>query len=186
MARYEHLPIYKAAMELAIYFEKAVRNFSRYNKYTIGADLRNKSIKLYWVKNETRELFSDVEYYDTNDNGLIDRIQWVVPHLSNQTFEIEIIVLNVQSYPTLGGNWTVRFNTTGTANLTIRGFNGTTFSEVPDDSSTKDDLDFLELTCNGAVVNATIVSSDNISIPYSVYKIKRRIEEIKKQLEELE
>ena len=43
MARYEHLPIYKAAMELAIYFEKAVRNFSRYNKYTIGADLRNKS-----------------------------------------------------------------------------------------------------------------------------------------------
>ena len=152
----------------------------------VPVEAKQESIKLYWVKNETRELFSDVEYYDTNDNGLIDRIQWVVPHLSNQTFEIEIIVLNVQSYPTLGGNWTVRFNTTGTANLTIRGFNGTTFSEVPDDSSTKDDLDFLELTCNGAVVNATIVSSDNISIPYSVYKIKRRIEEIKKQLEELE
>ncbi len=43
MARYEHLPIYKAAMELAVYFEKIVRNFSRYNKYTIGAELRNRS-----------------------------------------------------------------------------------------------------------------------------------------------
>ena len=43
MARSEHLPIYKKAMEIALYFEQIVRNFSRYNKYTIGADLRNKS-----------------------------------------------------------------------------------------------------------------------------------------------
>jgi hypothetical protein len=33
MAYYEHLPIYKKAMETAIYFENIVRNFSRYNKY---------------------------------------------------------------------------------------------------------------------------------------------------------
>jgi len=43
MARSEHLPIYKKAMEIALYFEQIVRNFSRYNKYTIGSDLRNKS-----------------------------------------------------------------------------------------------------------------------------------------------
>jgi len=43
MARYEHLKIYKDAMDMALYFEQIVRNFSRYNKYTIGADLRNKS-----------------------------------------------------------------------------------------------------------------------------------------------
>ena len=43
MARYEHLPIYKSALDLTIYFEKIVKNFSRYNKYTLGADLRNKS-----------------------------------------------------------------------------------------------------------------------------------------------
>jgi hypothetical protein len=43
VARYEHLPIYKQAMDLAIYFEKIVRNFSRYHKYKLGSELREKS-----------------------------------------------------------------------------------------------------------------------------------------------
>ncbi len=43
MARYEHLPIYKKAMELAVYLQNVVRNFSRYDKYTIGTDLRDLS-----------------------------------------------------------------------------------------------------------------------------------------------
>ena len=43
MAQYEHLPIYKKAFELKVYLEKAARNFSRYNKYTHGTDLRNYS-----------------------------------------------------------------------------------------------------------------------------------------------
>ncbi len=30
-------------METAVYFEKIVRNFSRYNKYTLGAEMRTKS-----------------------------------------------------------------------------------------------------------------------------------------------
>ena len=58
MARYEHLPIYKKAMDLAIYFEKIVRNFSRYHKYTIGSELRTLSrdiVKLIIKANTTRE-----------------------------------------------------------------------------------------------------------------------------------
>ncbi|MBI4686691.1 MAG: four helix bundle protein [Nitrospirae bacterium] len=43
MARYEHLPIYKKAMDLAVYIENVVKGFSRYHKYSIGADLRNLS-----------------------------------------------------------------------------------------------------------------------------------------------
>ena len=43
MAYYENLPIYKKAMELAIYIEKVVRDFTRYHKYTIGTDMRNLS-----------------------------------------------------------------------------------------------------------------------------------------------
>jgi len=43
VARYEHLPIYKQAMDVAVHFEQVVAGFSRYHKYTLGTDLRNKS-----------------------------------------------------------------------------------------------------------------------------------------------
>jgi len=46
MAHYENLPIYKAGLDLAIYIEKIVHYFSRYYKYTIGADLRNTSRRI--------------------------------------------------------------------------------------------------------------------------------------------
>jgi hypothetical protein len=46
MARYEHLPIYKAAMDLTVYIEQVVRNFSRYHKYTLGINLRQQSREL--------------------------------------------------------------------------------------------------------------------------------------------
>jgi hypothetical protein len=43
MARYEHLPIYKAALDTAVHFEKVVVGFSRYHKYTLGTELRHAS-----------------------------------------------------------------------------------------------------------------------------------------------
>lgn len=43
MAQYEHLPIYKKAYDLTLYFEKIVHNFSRYRKYTLGIELRELS-----------------------------------------------------------------------------------------------------------------------------------------------
>jgi len=36
MAQYEHLPIYKAAFDLQIYFETIVRHFSRYAQIHIS------------------------------------------------------------------------------------------------------------------------------------------------------
>lgn len=41
MARYENLPIYKKAFDLTGHLEKVVAGFSRYHKYTLGAELRN-------------------------------------------------------------------------------------------------------------------------------------------------
>ncbi len=41
MALYEHLPIYRKALELVIFMENCVKGFQRYHKYALGADLRN-------------------------------------------------------------------------------------------------------------------------------------------------
>ena len=43
LARYDYLPIYKKSFDLCIHFEKLVKGFSRYDKYVLGTDLRNKS-----------------------------------------------------------------------------------------------------------------------------------------------
>ena len=43
MARYEHLPIYRAAFDLAVHIEKLVRGFTRYHKYSLGSELREQS-----------------------------------------------------------------------------------------------------------------------------------------------
>ena len=43
MAKYEHLPIYKAAFDFNLYVERIVHNFSRYHKYTLGTELRERA-----------------------------------------------------------------------------------------------------------------------------------------------
>ena len=58
MVGYEHLPIYKAALDLCIYFEKIVRHFDRCHRYVIGGDLRRlsiRSVKLIIKANDTRD-----------------------------------------------------------------------------------------------------------------------------------
>ena len=45
---YENLPIFKKALELNVYVDQSVQNFSRYNKYAIGAELREKSRKILY------------------------------------------------------------------------------------------------------------------------------------------
>jgi hypothetical protein len=37
---------YKTAIDLTVYLEQVVRNFSRYHKYTLGSDLRQQSCEL--------------------------------------------------------------------------------------------------------------------------------------------
>ncbi|MEI8350072.1 MAG: four helix bundle protein [Candidatus Omnitrophota bacterium] len=46
MSLYEQLPVYKSALDLAVYFEKIVSNFERSHKFTIGADLKNLSRRI--------------------------------------------------------------------------------------------------------------------------------------------
>ncbi|MGV8151842.1 MAG: hypothetical protein ACP5OG_02080 [Candidatus Nanoarchaeia archaeon] len=61
--------------------------------YTNIPELKEKLVKLYWI-NENKEITIDkdfeLNYYDTDNNGLYDRISWSVPHLSEQIFKIII------------------------------------------------------------------------------------------------
>src|SRR3970282_275122 len=108
----------------------------------------------------------NVTFADTDANGVTDRMEWIVPQLSEQEFGVEadITIINVQSYPTVGGNWTVYFNTTGTADLTITGINGTTFGNV----TGNDDLKFLELN-NGTHALTPIINLTANTITYNNY-----------------
>lgn len=47
------------------------------------------SVKIYWVENNTYIDPSSVQ--DTNSNGIYDYVEWNVPHLSNQTFDIIVV-----------------------------------------------------------------------------------------------
>ncbi|MBW2979870.1 SBBP repeat-containing protein [Candidatus Woesearchaeota archaeon] len=85
-----------------------------------------------WVK-------TDIPF---TDNG--DTITFTVEHFSGYAGGY-ITIINVQSYPMVSGNWTVRFTTNGTANLTITPIDGTEFGV---------DLEFLELKCGDTVLNA--------------------------------
>ncbi|MFO8015613.1 MAG: hypothetical protein R6U32_00765, partial [Candidatus Woesearchaeota archaeon] len=105
-----------------------------------------------WIEGDVNHTLSD------NTSRPYQNISLVVPlvkgevprfrlHIGTESevFEFGIEVINLKSYPSVGGNWTVEFNTTGTANLTIRGIEGTEFGE---------DLEFLELSCGDSAVSA--------------------------------
>lgn len=60
----------------------------------------------------------------------------------------EITIINVQSYPSVGGEWEARFTTVGKADLTIKAVDGTTWSNENEDKQLK----FLEVKCSETVL----------------------------------
>ena len=71
MVRYEHLPIYNKSIELGVYLDTIIRNFSRYHKYTIGQDLRDLSrnviksiIRANSSVTKTEPLFDLVQHFE--------------------------------------------------------------------------------------------------------------------------
>jgi parallel beta-helix repeat protein len=130
------------------------------------------AISLYHIVNGTKQL-TDFTAYDLNNNNFIDRIEWLVPHLSNQTYETSITIINLQSYPALHGNWTVFFNTTGEADLTITAINGTTWNISNKCGNETCHLRFENLACGNTLLNYTwLENSDdgsNNSVFYANY-----------------
>jgi len=92
----------------------------------------------------------------TNDKGQL-------PIKSYQGDNTRLAVVNKQSYPTLQGNWTVRFHTKGRADLKIEPVNGTEWSqEIREDS----DLKFESLRCGSRKLDYQWINDDNDRQPY--------------------
>lgn len=112
-------------------------------------------IKLYWITGGGQQEFTP---YDLNGDNYVDYIEWIVPHLSEQVYEITLEILNVHSNPDWGGNWTVEFNTIGVANLTITATNEENYTSeytrwTDSENSGPYDLEFLEIKCGNETLN---------------------------------
>ncbi|MCD4759265.1 right-handed parallel beta-helix repeat-containing protein, partial [archaeon] len=136
--------------------------------YTYLNNTPEESINLYHSTEKGRKEVNFVSY-DKDENGLVDYIEWITPHLSNQTFELEINILNIQSYPAIGGNWTVKFNTTGQADLIVTGVNDTLFGE---------DIEFLEIKCGETILDYETRNNSITVYNYSCDKTGVEISEV--------
>ena len=73
--------------------------------------------------------------------------------------ETNIEIINPQSFPTVGGEWTVHFETVGTADLVITAINETTFGDI-----SPNDLKFLAIN-DGTQILTPVISGNTITYP---------------------
>ncbi|MFH1473362.1 MAG: hypothetical protein ABIE55_00555, partial [Candidatus Aenigmatarchaeota archaeon] len=140
--------------------------------YTDIEETSQDSIRIYWIVDGERVDITNnpsfnVIFIDSNGNGLIDRVEWVVPHLSDQIFEISITVLNVDTLVRDGDNWVVAFNTTGTANLTINSTNAGWTEFLTDNTSTFDEMLLLDINCGNVSLKDSLQLIDEFDNVYN-------------------
>ena len=151
--------------------------------YTVIDDVKQDKIKLYWIVNNTRQLVNEVTYYDENNNSLIDKIEWIVPTLSNQTYEVIIEITNAEHLDqnrtfiqdiynyvkTQDNNWSPIINNGEYVRVTF---------ETPLDS-TKD----ITIYARDARIIDDSIEINGTQVPIDVYQKKMRIDEIQGILE---
>jgi len=138
-------------------------------KYKVGEE--NK-IKIFWKENNSYVPF---DAYDLDGNGKIDYVEWITPHLSNQTFQIVLItqaqlldsnrsfIADVYEQVKTQDNLSVVVNDSQYLRVKF---------EVPLD-------DTRDITFYGS----GNIFIENNSIPSDIYNKKKRIDEIRGQLD---
>ncbi len=125
-------------------------------------ETKSENVRLYRVVEENgveTRVPHEFEVYDSNDDGLADMVEWVIPSLSNDTYEIELTIINLQSYPVVGGSWKVLFDTSGTADLKVTAVEDTVWHE---NYQYGDDINFISLYCGSQLIEGEWVESTNI------------------------
>lgn len=151
-------------------------NFTDILAFAEIPEIRNvgeeKQIKILWIE---QNVFVNFSTSDLDGNGKIDYVEWIVPHLSNQTFQI-IVITKAEHLDenrtfisdiydevfTLDGNWsetipnahyvrvTFEANLTSVNDITIfpRTINGTPRIEVYEFNQTELIAEFVNITDN--------------------------------------
>ena len=156
--------------EISISSEVHYENILAYTE--LPFEIPEKFIRLYYVSDKEKYLVN-ITTYDINNNSLADYVEWIIPSLSDKNYSLEIKILNIQSYPTVGGNWTVVFDTFGEGNLTIKVVNGTTWSN----ENENEDLMFLKILCGNNILNNQWIDNfvfiENYSCNQTGYEISK-------------
>lgn len=116
-----------------------------YHNSSIAQPVRVDGITDYSLSKDTVAPLEEVTLSVPFQGAKVPKFKLTVGKASEE-FNFGITIINIKSYPNLGGQWVVYFNTTGTADLTVSGFNGTHFDQ---------DLNFVEIKCGDTVMNAT-------------------------------
>ncbi len=137
-----------------------------------------KKIKLYWTSSDSGEKENVIfEAKDTDGNGLIDTIEWIVPHLSNQTYEIILItkavhldanrseIADIYNFvKTQDGNWSETIKDGEYVRVTF---------EIPLDN-TRDITVYARPSCNNSI------KINNVDVPCDIYYKKLRLDALRK------
>jgi hypothetical protein len=158
------------------------------NKVSINESYK---IKIYWVKEETKQeaieektnRTEEINFsaYDLDKDGMVDYVEWNVPHLSNQTFEI----IYITKAEHLDENYTfiedvyeqVKEKDDIWKSIQDGHYLRVTF-ELPLDK-TKD----ITIWARDPRISNNSIDINGTSVPLEIYEKKKRIDEIRRVLE---
>ena len=106
---------------------KSDLHYLNISSYTTIKETPKEFVKLYWyidgVKTDvTLNPEIALKKIDTNNNGLIDRLEWITPHTSTQIFEVEIVILSnldILDSQKKDSLWIVKTNMNGINDLVV-------------------------------------------------------------------
>ncbi|HZX45028.1 MAG TPA: hypothetical protein VFF28_05080 [Candidatus Nanoarchaeia archaeon] len=156
-------------------------HYENITAYTnVSPETASHKLKLYRIVNSSREAAS-FDRYDNNNNSLTDYIEWVVPSLSNQTYELVIEISKAEHLDSnygfvedvydhvkaQDGNWTL--------------INSSHYLRVTFEQNLTSDRDITIYAKDPRIVNGSVLLNGTL-VPLDVYQKKMRIDEIRRML----